>query len=73
MNGILYYSKKKKKKMSKFLMQNIIVVYCACQKTKKFRVWGGEKVMNLLRRDYDKICVTVLMNYNPCNIISLPL
>lgn len=54
-------------------MQNIIVVYCACQKTKKFRVWGGGKVMNLLRRDYDKICVTVLMNYNPCNIISLPL
>lgn len=53
-------------------MQNIIVVYCACQKTKKFRVWG-EKVMNLLRRDHVKICVTVLMNYNPCNIISLPL
>lgn len=58
--------------MSKFLMQNIIVVYCACQKTKNFRVRGG-KVMNLLRRDHDKICVTVLMNYNPCNIISLPL
>lgn len=72
MNGILYYSKKKRKKMSKFLMQNIIVVYCACQKRKNF-AFGGEKVMNLLRRDYDKICVTVLMNYNPCNIISLPL
>lgn len=67
-----YIIKKKKKIMSKFLMQNIIVVYCACQKTKKFRVWG-EKVMNLLRRDHVKICVTVLMNYNPCNMISLPL
>lgn len=67
-----FYIIQKKKKMSKFLMQNIIVVYCACQKTKNFRV-RGEKVMNLLRRDHDKICVTVLMNYNPCNIISLPL
>lgn len=58
MNGNLYYSKKKKK-MSKFLMQNIIVVYCACQKTKKFRVWGGKSDEFVKKRLWQNMCYCV--------------
>lgn len=71
MNGILYYSKKKKN-VQIFNAKYYCSLLCLSKNEKISRL-GGEKVMNLLRRDYDKICVTVLMNYNPCNIISLPL
>lgn len=45
--------------MSKFLMQNIIVVYCACQKTKKFRVWGGKSDEFVKKRSWQNMCYCV--------------
>lgn len=45
-----------KKKMSKFLMQNIIVVYCACQKTKNFRVRGGKSDEFVKKRSWQNMC-----------------
>lgn len=54
-----FYIIQKKKKMSKFLMQNIIVVYCACQKNEKISRLGGKSDEFVKKRSCQNMCYCV--------------